>query len=78
MKNDYSRQVTLLCPVCGNSQFATISDSRYSCSDCKTEFDKESHISQNLESIDSTIKEIKKELFTDIEKDFKKILKGFK
>ncbi|MGN7509085.1 ECs_2282 family putative zinc-binding protein [Aeromonas salmonicida] len=74
MKNDYSRQVTLLCPVCGNSQFATISDSRYSCSDCRTEFDKESLISQNTESTDAMLEDIKKELVAD----FKKILKGFK
>lgn len=78
MKNDYSRQVTLLCPVCGNSQFTTISDSRYSCSDCQAEFDKESLISQNTESTEAMVEDLKKELLADIEKDFKRILKGFR
>ncbi|WP_138135573.1 ECs_2282 family putative zinc-binding protein [Aeromonas hydrophila] len=68
MKNDYSRQVTLLCPVCGNSQFATISDCHYSCSDCKTEFDKEALISQNTASTDAMVEDLKKELVEDIKK----------
>ncbi|MCF5857686.1 ECs_2282 family putative zinc-binding protein [Aeromonas veronii] len=75
MKNDYSRHVVLLCPVCGNSQFEAISDQFFSCSDCKNEFDKDSLISQNSESSEAMIDELKKELIADIDKDFKKMFK---
>lgn len=78
MKSDYSRQVILLCPVCGNSQFETTSEQFYTCSDCKNQFDKEALISENTVSTDAMVEDLKKELIQDLEKDFKKMFKRFK
>lgn len=78
MKRDYCRDVMLLCPVCGNSQFETLSEQSFKCSDCKTEFDKDELVLQNSASTDAHLEDMKKEIIDDIRKDFKKILKRFK
>ncbi|MCR3902616.1 hypothetical protein NUK36_07235 [Aeromonas hydrophila] len=77
MKNDYSTHVTLLCPVCGNSQFESISEWFYRCSDCKTELDKDSLIYQNTESTEAAIKKLHNDFISDLSKKLKNI-KGFK
>ncbi|CAJ1785041.1 hypothetical protein FNBNMHLP_00465 [Aeromonas jandaei] len=78
MKSDYSRQVILLCPVCGNSQFEITSEQFYTCSDCRNKFDKEALISENTVSTDAMVEDLKKELILDLEKDLKKMFKRFK
>ncbi len=78
MKSEYYRNVTLLCPVCGNDQFGIDSEHLFICSDCKNEFDKESLIQQNSTSTEAMIEELQKEFVADIKKDFHKEVKGFK
>ncbi|AJQ54459.1 MULTISPECIES: ECs_2282 family putative zinc-binding protein [Aeromonas] len=78
MKKDYSIEVVILCPVCGNTQFETVSDLFFVCSDCKSEFDKDSLIEQNTISTETAIEELQQEFLADLKKDFKKLFKGTK
>lgn len=86
---DLSRKVSLLCPVCGNDQFASLDfefddlqeapdESRIQCSDCKTIFTKEEIIQENAEKIDIAVSEVKTDVAKEMEKELKKALKKWK
>lgn len=83
---DYSREITLLCPVCGNDQFESLDVEdgdeltapdtiRYKCSDCKSIYTKAELINSNNESIEDNIDEMEKEVIKDLEKKLKKMFK---
>lgn len=83
---DYSREITLLCPVCGNDQFESLDVEdgdeltapdtiRYKCSDCKSIYTKAELINSNNESIEDNIDEMEKEVMKDLEKKLKKMFK---
>ena len=85
MKKDYSRNVSLLCPICGNDQFEaldevsgenTSDDARFKCSDCGHVLTKQELITENAEKIEIIGQEIADEVMKDMEKDLKKSLKG--
>ncbi|WP_273762080.1 ECs_2282 family putative zinc-binding protein [Aeromonas hydrophila] len=78
MKSEYTINATMLCPICGNDQFEIVSEQLLICSDCKNSFDKESLIEQNSTSIDAMVEDLQKEFISDVKKDLKKMLKGFK
>ena len=80
---DLSRQVTMLCPVCGNAQFESLdkrfedlSDApdevRLRCSDCGSVFTKEELLRENAEQIDLAVGAIIKDAKGEIEKELEK------
>ena len=81
---DLSRNVSLLCPVCGNDQFSAVNDNienlkdapdetRIKCSDCGATRTKAELIEENQEIINANIEDIKKEAISKIEKELKKL-----
>ena len=79
MKEDYSKNVELVCPVCGNKQFEhkeNESTDIYICISCKRSFTKEEMIDKNTEIINGNIDDLKKEVMSDLTNEFKKIFGG--
>lgn len=79
----YNRKITLLCPICGNSEMEHVEESEMvKCTDCGNETSKDEFIQENGQNIDAQIDEIKKELSKDTRKQlndiFKKAFKGSK
>ena len=81
---DYSRKITLYCPLCGNDQFESLDVKhedainapdavRFRCSDCQSVYTKAELIENNNESIEDNIEDIQKELIKEFEKKLKKI-----
>ena len=86
---DLSRNVKMLCPICGNDQFAALDssfddlhdapdDTRLKCSDCGCVLTKAKLIESNQEAINATIEEVKKDAVKEFEKELKKALKKWK
>ncbi len=76
----YSRQVTLLCPTCGNDQFAhNGADAQTSelltCAGCGLEISKDDLIRANAENVDEHVKEIGKEAVKDLQRELHESLK---
>ena len=85
---DLSRNVTLICRVCGNDQFETLDteyedmreapeNTRFKCSDCGRIIIKSELIEENEEIINANVEDIRKEALAEIEKELKKALKKF-
>lgn len=83
---DLSRNVTLLCSICGNDQFSTLDskyedmreapdNARFKCSDCGRVVSKRELIDENEEIINANVEDIKKEAIAEFEKELKKALK---
>lgn len=86
---DLSRNVSLLCSICGNDQFesldgefesaeATPDDARFKCSDCGSTFTKEELISENTEKINIAMNELEQDAVKEIEKEINRMFKKFK
>ncbi len=86
---DLSRNVILLCPVCGNSQFESLDDKndeygdvsnlmQYKCSDCGSLLTKEQLLEENSEKIDIAISEIKNDALKEFDKELKTALKKWR
>lgn len=86
---DLSRNITLLCPVCGNSQFESLNEeseafgdapdqAQYKCSDCGSIFTKEQLLEENSEKIDIAINEIKDDALKELDKELKKAFKKWR
>ena len=76
----YSRNIELICPTCGGSQFEhgdDLEDDRANvrCVGCDRVLTKEELIQENAENIDEHAKEIGKEAVDDLAKKMKKDLK---
>lgn len=72
----YKKEITLLCPVCGNSEMGNSEESEIvKCTDCGNELTKDELIQENGPSIDAHVNEIKKELTRDIQKQLKNLFK---
>lgn len=76
----YNRNVKLLCPTCGCSDFSydegvdeTIQI--MTCASCEREFNKDELIHENSENIDEHLSEIKEEFTKDIADELRKSLK---
>ena len=89
MINELSRNVSLICPVCGNDQFRimgaednelknTSGEVQVQCSDCGAVFSKEEIIEENSEKIDIAIEELKDDIAAEIEKEVKGIFRRWK
>lgn len=88
MKN-LERNVKLLCPLCGNDQFASLDEEfenllnapdnvRLRCSDCGSEYTKKELIDSNAEAVDCAVNELKEDAIKEIEKELKKAMKQWK
>ena len=76
----YSRNIELLCPTCGGSQFEHDDDiendyAEVRCIGCDRKMTKEELIRENSESIDEHAHEIGREAVDDLAKEMKKELK---
>ena len=72
---DYTRNVSLLCPTCGNDQFEDLGDDKYKCSDCNGIYTKEELIENNQAIIQNHVDEMADDIIKDIAKDLKRIMK---
>lgn len=81
---NYSRSVSMYCPICGNDQFSCVDeeiedlsnspdDTRIQCSDCKTIFTKGELIEANQDNISANVEEIEQEIVSDLKKRFGKL-----
>lgn len=86
---DYTRNVSLRCPVCGNDQFESLdvehddlSDApdtaRLRCSDCSKIHTKEELIEANGEALDIAQEEMIADVMRDFENQWKKAMKKWK
>lgn len=81
MKSNYDRSVSLICPVCGESQFEydeTLDDGPVACVKCKKVFSRDELIAENDEAIQSEVDAVQKEALADITKNLKKAFKSWK
>ena len=83
MKKDYSRSISLICPVCASGQFKfddalPVEERKFTCAGCGGEFSRDDVVDGNGEKIENEISEMKREIVSDIRKDFSKIFKKFK
>jgi len=79
MKADkYNRNVTLLCPTCGEKDFSNVEDLVVKCTSCGLRLSKEDLIQQNDENIQENIEGVKQEIVNDITKKLTDAFKGFK
>ncbi|PMH75147.1 ECs_2282 family putative zinc-binding protein [Vibrio cyclitrophicus] len=76
----YNRNISLLCPTCGCSEFSygegvdeTIQI--MTCASCNREFNKDDLIQENSENIDEHLSEIKDEVVKDAADELRKSLK---
>lgn len=77
---NYNRNITLLCPTCGCSDFSYQEGSDESiqvmtCASCDREFNKDELIQENRENIDEHLSEIKEEVLKDVADELRKSLK---
>lgn len=87
--HDYSQNVSLHCPRCGNDQFSSNSDHQgdpfdapddivYQCSDCKSFYSKAEMLKENQSLIDSHVEVMQEEIARDIVDDFRKACRKWK
>ncbi len=75
----YARAVALLCPTCGNSELEirdkdTDAES-VRCPSCDRVMSREELIREHRELIDANVEEMKAEVLTDTEKEFRAMFK---
>ncbi|MGX9353302.1 ECs_2282 family putative zinc-binding protein [Shimia sp. W99] len=81
MKNDYDRNVTLLCPTCASDELVCLDQSetvhsQYQCRSCEAEFSYADIRDSNSERIEAAVEEMKAEIVSDIKKDIAKMFKN--
>lgn len=79
----YSRSIELLCPTCGTKQFSqpdeAIDDVHLmTCTSCGLEISREDLIRVNSESIDENVKELGREVVSDLKRELAKAFRGNK
>lgn len=85
---DLSREVPMMCPLCGNNQFEfpdnyspDMDDSEEAvirCIDCGSKFTREELIAENAEIIDNAMEELKKDAQKEIEKEIARMFRKWK
>lgn len=84
MKN-LEKNISLLCPVCGNKMFEDLNENiddlsddecfKYKCANCNRIFTKKELLDANQLLIDATVEEIENDAIKQIEKELKKAFK---
>lgn len=80
MKNNYDREIRLLCPTCGGTQFEH-DETNYNenkiikCVQCNRETTQKALIDENSQNINTHVDEIGEEVFKDFAAEIKKIFK---
>jgi uncharacterized Zn finger protein (UPF0148 family) len=75
----YNRQITLLCPTCGCTQFESEDESEIvKCASCGRHVTKEELIEENNENISNHVEEIGKKITTDLADELMKAFSGSK
>lgn len=83
---DLSRNVKLICNICGNDQFSTLDTeyedlrdapdtAKFKCSDCGRVITKQELLEENEEIINANVEDIANEAVAELEKKLKKALK---
>jgi len=78
MKDDYGKNVEMICPVCGSRTFEydkEIEDSPVKCDSCKKEFTRDGLFEANRENLTANMDDLKKEVLKDTESEIKKMFK---
>ena len=85
---DLSRNVRLICRVCGNDMFETLDNTedmltapdntKLKCSDCKKVYTKRELLDDNEEVINSNIEDIRRDAVEEIKRELNKSLKRIK
>lgn len=86
---DISRNVAMLCPLCGNDQFSSVDEefdelkdapgtAKIKCSDCNSVYTKDEIIEANAEKIDIAAEEMVQGAIKEFEKELKKAMKKWK
>lgn len=81
-----SKNIKLLCPLCGNDQFESLDvsfddlrdspdDVQIKCTDCQSVYTKSEIIEENQGLISANIEQFKKEALKELDKKLKKILR---
>lgn len=74
-----NRQVALMCPTCGNTEFITDTSSNdVECPRCGLVIQKDDLLKENGENLQAHLKEITQEASKEIKKHFKNVFKNFK
>lgn len=76
----YNRNVSLLCPTCGCSNFSYSEGSEetiqvMTCASCERELTKDELVQENSENIEENLSEMKKEIIKDVAAELRKSLK---
>jgi uncharacterized Zn finger protein (UPF0148 family) len=74
MKTSYNSSVALHCPGCGGTSFDNINDN-FICDNCKRTYTREQLHNANKTKIDAGMEKLKKEVFSDVNKEIQKMLK---
>ena len=80
---DYTREVSLICPLCGNDIFSSLDEeienileapelARFQCADCKSIYTKDELMEANTEKFEIARDEIANDLMKDLTKDLSK------
>ena len=78
MKSDYSKNVELICPVCGSKTFeydTEIEDGDVTCISCKKVFTREELFEVNQENMNINLEELKQEVLKDTSDEIHKMFK---
>ena len=86
---DLSRNISMICNICGNDLFSTVDTSTFSlddasddtlvkCSDCGRIITKAALIEENQEIINANIEDLKEEAFKELDKELKKMFKKWR
>ncbi len=73
----YNRSISLQCPTCGSTQFASSDDESseiVTCASCGRELTRDELLRENSENISEHVKEIESQVVKDVEKELKDTL----
>lgn len=78
---DRNRSVTLICQTCAGTDFVRASefaDAAITCAGCGRVYTREGLITENGESIQASVDEVKAEIVADVRQQFREAFRGLK
>ena len=87
MKDNYTKNISLYCPVCGGIHFRSVDKINeplneaddtvlFICSNCSLQITKSELMEKNQDIIHANLEDLKNEVISDVKKDFQKMLKN--